>query len=173
LKKKGVALSMLKEKYNNLLPVIKRENQYAYELSNPLIESRDFPINGIKPLLEISFNNYRGESDLAMANLLTDIFEDLGIDKAHLLDILIGKENYPLKAIRWQNACTSGTGRRRYRPTSEGFTLKIRKEVLSDYLLKNDMILCYSINLRRSSIKYIAEGDMSWSNLKKIVEVVI
>jgi hypothetical protein len=39
-------------------------------------------------------------------------------------------EEYPLKAFRWQNAYTSGSERRRYKPTSEGFTLKVTVQYL-------------------------------------------
>ena len=80
-----------------------------------------------------------------------------------------GKKDYPIEAFRWQNAYTS-SGRRRYKPTSEGFTLKVRKDVLLKYLSDKNLVLCYDIKLRRSTTKYRPEDYMDWYDLKKRVE---
>jgi len=173
LKKKGFEDSVLAQESRKLTPVIKEENFYAYELPTHIFNSKSFPIKEIKPILEISLNNFRGKNDLAFANLLSDVFFDFGIEKNNLLEILKGKHNYPIEAFRWQNAYTSGTGRRRYKPTSEGFTIKIKKDLLSNYLLKHNMILCYDISLKRSATKYRPEDYMKWHELKKRIEVEI
>jgi hypothetical protein len=83
-----------------------------------------------------------------------------------------GKKGYPIEAFRWQNAYTS-TGRRRYKPTSEGFTLKIKREVLLNYLSQNNMTLCYDISLSRSATKFSPENYMNWFDLKKRIETKI
>lgn len=171
LKKKGFDDSILDKGKRKMIPFIKEENLNAYEISSANFTSTGFPITQIKPLLEISENNFRGEPDLVNANLLSDVFADLGIEKANLLEIMQGKGSYPIEAFRWQNAYTSGTGRRRYKPTSEGFTLKIKREVLLNYLSQKNMTLCYDITLNRSATKYIPEDYMDWFDLKKRIEV--
>lgn len=169
LKKKDFDDSILDKRKRNMIPFIKEENLNAYEISSPNFTSTSFPIKEIKPLLEISENNFRGESDLANANLLSDIFADLGIGEAKLLEIMQGKKGYPIEAFRWQNAYTS-TGRRRYKPTSEGFTLKIKREIFLDYLSQKDMTLCYDISLSRSATKYTPKNYMDWFDLRKKIE---
>lgn len=171
LKKKDFDDSVLDKGKWKMLPFIKEENLNANEISSTNFTSTSFPIKEIKPLLEISENNFRGKPDLVNANLLSDVFADLGIEKANLLEIMQGKKSYPIEAFRWQNAYTSGTGRRRYKPTSEGFTLKINREVLLNYLSQMNMSLCYDISLSRSTTKYRPENYMDWFNLKKRIEV--
>ena len=171
LKKKDFDDSVLDKGKRKMIPFIKEENLNAYEISSTNLTSTSFPIEEIKPLLEISENNFRGEPDLVNANLLSDVFADLGIKKANLLEVMQGKNSYPIEAFRWQNAYTSGTGKRRYKPTSEGFTLKIKREVILNYLSQNNMTLCYDISLSRSATKYKPENSMDWFDLKKIIEV--
>lgn len=171
LKKKNFDDSVLHKGKRKIIPFIKEENLYTYEIPLEHFVSTSFPVKEIKPLFEISENNFRGESDLVNACLLSDIFADIGIEKVNLWDIIQGKENYPIKAFRWQDAYTSGTDRRRYKPTSEGFTLKIRRDVILNYLSHKNMVLCYDISLRRSTTKYRPENYMEWHNLKKRIEV--
>ena len=80
------------------------------------------------------------------------------------------ESDYPIKAERWQNAYTS-SGRRRYKPTSEGFTLRIRKDILVNYLEENDMILCYDFNLRYSNSTSMPESYMDWHEFEEKFEV--
>jgi len=171
LKEKDFDDSVLDKGNRKMIPFIKEENLNTYEISSANFTSTSFPIKEIKPLFEISENNFRGEPDLVSANLLSDVFADLGIEKANLLEIMQGKKSYPIEAFRWQNAYTSGTGRRRYKPTSEGFTLKIKREVLLNYLSQKNMTLCYDISLSRSATKYRPENYMDWFKLKKRMEV--
>ncbi|MDZ4121883.1 MAG: hypothetical protein U1C33_05645, partial [Candidatus Cloacimonadaceae bacterium] len=56
----------------------------------------------------------------------------------------------------------------RYKPNSEGFTLKLKKDVMLDYLQKNNMELCYRVSLRRSVTKHRPEHHMEWFPLKRI-----
>jgi hypothetical protein len=154
-----------------LNPIIKNENHYAYELPSGQINSNSFPISEVKPLIELSYNYFRGEPDLVNANLLSDIYEELGIEQKSLLQLMReANGNLPIEAYRWQNAYTSGVGRRRYKTTSEGFTLKIRKDVLLKYLSDKSLVLCYDIKLRRSTTKHRPEDYMEWYDLKKRVE---
>ncbi|MEJ7822218.1 MAG: NACHT domain-containing protein [Chitinophagaceae bacterium] len=171
LKMKGLDDSVLGNGKRRLTPLIKEENLYAYEISSKLFNSTSFPIKEIKPLIEISESKFRGETDLINANLFSDIFIELGIEELNLLDIMQGKDNYPLEAFRWQSANTSGSGRRRYKPISEGFTLKIKRDVLLNFLSKNNMVLCYDITLSRSATKYQPENYMEWFDINKRIEV--
>lgn len=152
-------------------PFMEMKNQYAYEL--PIVESdlSTCSTKELSPLIQISYNNFRGETDLANASLYPDTFSQLGINEKKLLEIFSIKEEFPLAAMRWSNASKSTTDRRRYKPKSEGFTLKIRKGNLSDYLKKNNLVLCYNIKLRRSGDEYRPEDYMYWRHLNRNVEV--
>lgn len=166
LKKRNFELSKL-----DAPPFIQLENQYAYEM--PLVEydSSSFPMKQIIPLIQISYNNFRGEPDLANANMFSDTFSKLGIEEKNLLDSFLNRDNDPLKVFRWINSYTKGPDRRRYKPSSEGYVLKIRKNILLDYLKANDLSLCYNIKLKRSADEYIPESHMYWCNLDRNIEI--
>ncbi|MDD2229468.1 MAG: hypothetical protein PHY48_08665 [Candidatus Cloacimonetes bacterium] len=144
------------------------KNLFAYELPTNNMRSASYPIAGIKPLLELSYCQYRGEHDLVYATLISDVFSMLGIEEVNLLELLVDMEQSSICAFRWQDSYTSGSDRRRYKPNSEGFTLKIKKDVILDYLIKNNMELCYEVSLRRSVTKYRPEDHMEWFPLKRI-----
>ena len=168
LRKKSFDESTLDER---IIPVVKHQNYYTYELPSNQFESHSFPVKEIKPLLEISYNSFRGENDLINANLLPDIFEELGIEKKNLFQLMTESDSNHLRAFRWQSAYTSGSQRRRYKPTSEGFTLKVRKDQLVEYLSKKQLVLCYNVKLRRSTTQYRAELHMDWYRLRRNVEI--
>lgn len=149
------------------MPFIQLENQYAYELPLPGYSAFSFPLKEVKPIVQISYNGFRGEQELANANLFTDIFLDLNIDEKNLLEIFTAQEDYPLKAISWINSYTLGPSWRRYKPSSEGFTFKIEKHILLDFLKKNDLVLCYNVRLKRSADEYRPENYMNWRKLEK------
>ena len=171
LKMMGFDDSIFDKDKRKLSVILPQENLYMYEFPNEQSSSVSFPIQEIKPIIEVSYNNFRGESDLINSNLLLDFFGNLGIEKVNLSEIILRKLDYPIEAIRWQSAYTSGTGRRRYKPTSEGFTLKIRRDILSDYLSKNNMSLCYDISIRRSVTKYKPESYMEWYELNRKITI--
>jgi len=153
------------------LPLNQLENQYAYEIPLAEYNSSTFPINQIFPLIQISYNNYRGELDLVNASIFSDTLSKLKINEKNLLNIFTDLDDNPLNAIRWINSYTSGTDRRRYKPTSEGFTFKIKKDILLEYLKKNNLILCYKVKQKRSSDEYIPESHMIWYNLERNIEI--
>ena len=153
------------------LPFILLQNQYAYELPLTEYNSSTFPFEQIIPLIQISNNNFRGEQDLVNINLFPDIFLKFGIEEFSLLDIFLNQENYFLRAFRWINSYTSGPNWRRYKPSSEGFTLKIKKEILLDFLQKNNLVLCYNIKLKRSTDNDRTEKYMNWFDLEKDIEL--
>lgn len=168
--------AFLKKQYFDLtkmdnLPFIQLENQYAYELPLAEYNSSTFPINQIVALIQISCNNFRGEQDLVNTNLFSDTFLKFGIEEKNLLDIIINQDSLPLKAFKWINAYTSGTDRRRYKPSSEGLTFKIEKEILINYLKKNNLVLCYNVKLKRSADEYIPESHMNWYKLDRNIEI--
>lgn len=155
----------------NILPFIQLENQYAYEMPLTEYDSSSFPHKEIVPLIQISYNTFRGEQELANVNLISNIFSDLDIEEKKLLSIFTDQESYPLNAIRWINSYKSGPNWRRYKPSSDGFTLKIKKEILLDYLQKNDLILCYNFELKRSTDNDRSEKYMNWVDLNRDVEI--
>ena len=146
------------------------ENEYACSL--PIYEKSPSPFDQkeVRSLVQISINNFRGENDLVNANLNPEAFSYFGIEEKKLLEIFTEIEGFPLKALRWSNSNKSTTDRRRFKPKSEGFTFKIRKDLLTSYLKKNNLILCYSIELRRSADKFIPEDYMHWRFLERNIE---
>ena len=166
LKKTDFDLTIL-----NILSFIQLENQYAYEMPLTEYDSSSFPHREVVPLIQISYNKFRGVQDLANVNLFSNIFSGLDIEEKKLLSISTGQEGYPLNAIRWINSYNSGSSWRRYKPSSDGFTLKIKKEILLDYLLKNDLILCYNFKLKRSTDNDGPEKHMNWVDLNRDIEI--
>ncbi len=173
LKKDGLDDSVLDNGKRKISPIITNENLYSYELPSDKYSTKSFPINEIQPIIEISYNNFRGESDLVLANLLSDVFRDFGIEKISLTEIMQIKKDYQLEGIRWQNAYTSGVDRRRYKATSEGYLLKIKRKTLMNYLSKNNLVLCYDIYLRRSTTKHRPEAYMDWYDLNRRIEATL
>ncbi|NDP22685.1 MAG: NACHT domain-containing protein [Paludibacter sp.] len=166
LKKRNFELSEL-----DPLPFIQLENQYAYEVPKVEYKPSSFPIKQIIPLIQISYNNYRGEPDLGDAIIFSDTFSKLGIEEKKLLNILQNQDNYSLKAFKWINSYAKGSDWRRYKPLSEGYTLKIRKNILLQYLKANDLTLCYNIKLKRSADEHIPESHMKWNDLERNIEI--
>ncbi len=172
LKNKGFDDSILDSNYyEGIAPKIYDENLFAYDLPIEEYTSHSFPIEEIKPLVQVSHNNFRGESDLKIACLLYDFYEVLSIERKNLLEIMTNNSSsYPLKAERWQDAYTS-TGRRRYKPISMGFSLKIEKNLLINYIERNNLELCYEIKLKRSCSRGTPESYMKWYNLNRRIAI--
>ncbi|MCU7496330.1 MAG: hypothetical protein HF314_08320 [Ignavibacteria bacterium] len=171
LKKSGFDDSIMEK--NNLSCALKSKNAYAFEMPSSDLTSKSYPVPEIKPLLEISYNNFRGEKDLINASLISDIDDDLGIEKSNLEDLLRGEKDSSIQVIRWQDPYTSGIGRRRYKPISEGYLMKIRKDIIYNYISKYGLTLCYMLKLKRSATKYKPESKMEWYEFKKNLEVVL
>ncbi len=152
---------------------IEYENKYTYELPAKPLDPESLSIEGFNPILEINSNNFRGQLGLKYAILTNEAFQNFGIDKRDLLQVIEQEDDFPLKAILWQKAYTPGSERRRYKPTSEGFTLKIKKNVLATYLKENDLVLCYELFLKRSTDKYRPETHMYWEKLKQRFEITL
>lgn len=169
LAKENTDLSILEKGQQRFVLSFENENIYNNEFPATTINPNTFPINTIKPLLETSVNKFRGEKELFKAIPFLTIMDELGIEPKCLLEILLQNEKYPIEAFFWKGEYTFG--RRRFKPISEGFTLKIKKDIFTQYLKKNDMVLCYDFTIKRSIDGYhIPEDYMKWEHFtKKIV----
>lgn len=169
LAKENTDLSILEKGQQRFVLCFENENIYNNEFPATTINPNTFPINTIKPLLETSVNKFRGEKELFKAIPFLTIMDELGIEPKCLLEILLQNEKYPIEAFFWKGEYTFG--RRRFKPISEGFTLKIKKDIFTQYLKKNDMVLCYDFTIKRSIDGYhIPEDYMKWEHFtKKIV----
>jgi len=164
LKKRNRSFDLEDLKYD---PVISRINCFDFEMPSSERNIHSFPINGLLPILEVSRNNFRGEKSISKAMLAKEFLELLGFNKLSLFDLLNNPSDQEyLKAIHWQNAYTSG--RRRYKPSSEGFTLKIDKLKLKKFLSENDYELCVSVDIKRANTPYINESHMNWKYFQKV-----
>jgi len=141
------------------LPMIRHDNKIISELpTNTKMPA--FPIQGVKPIMEISSNQFRGQPDNAIAFFTREMLNALTIEADSLKDIININTSFPLHAIKWQSAYS--TDRRRYKPKASGFTLKIKKSALLEHLSKNDLRLYYEVYLKRSATIYHPEDDMEW-----------
>ena len=166
-----ITLLWITQKGNYLL-LLRKENLYTNELPNPDHSSKAFPIKEIKPLIEVSDSNFRGEQGIVIATLLNDLYTDFGFEARTLFEIFKNTGDYPLEAFFWQCAYTNTSiGRRRYKPTSEGFTLKVKRNILNEYLTSNNMVLCFDVKLERTTTKFVPESDMDWYIYSNILEI--
>lgn len=166
LSKVNTDISILEKEKKKLALFFEHENIYNNELPATTINPNTFPISTIKPLLETSINKFRGERGLTKAIPFLTIMDELGIKHKCLMEILLQRDEYPIEAFFWKGEYTFG--RRRFKPISEGFTLKIRKDILAQYLKERKMSLCYDFALRRSIDGYhIPENYMKWEHLHK------
>ncbi|OCA69065.1 hypothetical protein BBI01_17795 [Chryseobacterium artocarpi] len=159
------------EKKNSFEPFLASENKYANELPTLLDTASSFPVKDLYPLLQISYNNFRGEKDLLNANIFNDVFSELGLPSNNLLNIFKSDIQNDVQAIKWINSYTGGPSWRRCKPSSTGFTFLIKKSILLKYLQANELQLCYRINLRRSTDNDRIEKFMSWSDLQKDIVI--
>lgn len=152
--------------------IIAERNQFAFEMPNSIRNFNTFPVKGILPILEVSRNTFRGEKHLSTAIIAKEFYKMLNYGQLNLSDLLQAtSEAEKITAIHWQNAYTSG--RRRYKPSSEGFSLKIKKSFLKIFLEKNNFDLCLNFEVSRSNTPYVNESHMKWENFEKTVIVKI
>lgn len=169
LKKKDLTTDIENMKYEHF---ISRKNSFDFEIPGSTRSIHSFPIKGILPILEVSKNNFRGEKHISKAMVTSEFMEMLGSNKMTLFDLLNNSSDQEkLKAINWQNAYTNG--RRRYKPSSEGFTIKVDRYKLKEFLDKNDFELCLSLEVSRANTPYVNESQMDWKHYQKFSTVKI
>lgn len=149
------------------LPFNSVYNNYTYELSTQNLIGEN---SAIKPLLQTLVNNLKGEENLIGANLLSDVFLNLEIEKKNGLELYFADEKYPLKFSKWISSYKDGPVWRRFKPSSDGFILEMRKSIMSEYLQKNNLILFYNVRLKRSTDTDRTENIMKWKYFEKNVE---
>jgi len=145
-------------------PAVPSINMYAAELPEENQLFLNFPDPTIQPVLQLSNNLYRGQYYDTTAMMLHDIQNMMQISNLSLYDVLAGKSNV-LKAFFWQNSYCDGF--RRFKPTSQGFTLKIKRDYLDFFLRENNMRLEYNVKLKRSLDKYIEYEDDGWKRFER------
>ncbi|MDR5591167.1 NACHT domain-containing protein [Christiangramia sp. SM2212] len=169
LKKRDLTIDIESLKYEHFIP---RKNSFHFEMPGSTRSIHSFPVKGILPILEVSMNNFRGEKSISTAMVANEFLEMLEHNKITLFDLLNNSsEQEELIAVKWQNAYTSG--RRRYKPSSEGFTLKIHRDKLKGFLDKNNFELCLSIEVSRANTPYVNESHMDWKHYRKVSRVKI
>ncbi|WHF51965.1 dsDNA nuclease domain-containing protein [Chryseobacterium gotjawalense] len=155
----------------NPLPFQLRHNMYAYDIPLVMADLPPYPVEEIKPIVQVTSNNFRGVVDVTYANLTSDAFSAMGLQEKNLLQIILGDEESPLKASEWIGSYASGPGWRRFKPGSHGLTLEIKKKNLLEYLENNNLVLCYKIEMRRSTDTDRTENIMNWHKLSRVVEI--
>lgn len=163
LVKRGHDLSSL----NNISPLFEVKNFYDYEMPSGLIDPYSFPSKSIVPLIELSVNNFRGQDDGIKAVVFPEILKEMGIENGDVLNMLLGNEEN-IKCLYWQSEYIFD--RRRYKPNSNGYTLKIRKDILRKFLKSNDLQLCYDLSFSRTcDSKSTPEKYMNWKDFHKTI----
>ncbi|WP_336715256.1 NACHT domain-containing protein [Chryseobacterium mucoviscidosis] len=170
LKHKNYDLKNL-TKGDSIEPFLSFKNKYAYEVPSLYDTAKSFPNESIFPLLQISYNKFRGENGLINANIFNDVFSELGISSDNLLQIYKNSNAKDIQAFNWISSYTGGPTWRRFKPSSEGFTLRIKKDILSTYMKNHNLELCYRIILRRSTDNDRMEKYMNWFDFEKDIVV--
>ncbi|WP_323028287.1 NACHT domain-containing protein [Gelidibacter japonicus] len=169
LKKKDLTIDIENLKYDHFIP---RKNCFDFEMPGSTRSIHSFPVKGILPLLEVSENNFRGEKGISRGMLSKEFLKCLGYYPITLLNLLQYPSNCEeIKAFQWQNAYTSG--RRRYKPSSEGFTIKIDRYKLKEFIDNNNFEVCLCVEVSRANTPYVNESYMNWENYRKIFIVKI
>ena len=144
-------------------------NLYAFELP---VAGRQAAPQPEGRLLDASFNNFRTMSDLIQAWVTQEILATITNPPASLLQSLVEKENEgTVEAFRWQRAYTDGVGRRRYRPTSEGFTLKMKKSTMQNILAAGNFELWYHLFIQLAGDYFRPETHLNWHRLNEHIRV--
>lgn len=144
------------------LPVIMpaAQNLYRYELFEPL--SKPVPPSiPVSPVVFISENKFRGQVDLSIATVLPHITAALNLQAEN--DYSLNYSDGVKRVIdfsKWQ--APYDQDRRRQKPRSAGVILRIRRDVLTSFLVENNQKLCYLLFLKRSTDSYKEEEDMDW-----------
>jgi hypothetical protein len=86
----------------------------------------------------------------------------VGVEKISLIKMLMPSALSSMRAIKWQTEYSSD--RRRYKAKSTGFSLKIKKSILSTFLSANGLQLCYDVHLKRSTTMHYPEYYMEWED---------
>jgi hypothetical protein len=152
------------------LPIFLTENVYIFELSHSVPASSTFPVNGIRPILGVSNNRFRGSEALSIATLAPDVVQELQLTarNACSLDYELDGE-LAVHFYSWQEEFDQG--RRVQRSRSAGVGLRIRRDLLDRYLARHGYEFYVHINLRRSADKYKPEPEMHWETIAKTYRI--
>ena len=147
------------------------QNAYAHELPKYDLPIDSFPVKGVQPVLQVSYGVWRGENGVAYALPFPELLAKWGFNGT--LSALLGSNGGGiLQAMHWIGPYDfSSSDRRVYMPFSEGFTLRVDKKILREYLLANDLVLAYHVSIRRASDGYIAERAMRFKPFESDFEV--
>jgi hypothetical protein len=148
------------------LPYYSTKNLFRHEIPGALPNGDSYPVTGIKPIIGISKNRFRGQRELSIATLLPDVLNDLNLSRAcqHSLDFHRNGEPM-IQFLMWQKAYDQD--RRRQKPKSAGVSLMIRKSLLDQYT-QDDYRLCFEVRLRRTTDRYVPEKDMNWRPFRRV-----
>jgi len=153
------ALNQL-EQYG-LRPFMVVENRYRFEVPSMFQNESTFTIPGIRPIIGISENAFRGQNELSIASLLPDTIKMLGLTRESPQSLNYLKDNETaVNFFSWQDAFDKE--RRRQKPTSAIVSLRIKRKMLENYLDTYGYHLHFLLTLRRRTDKYIPEEDMDW-----------
>ena len=151
------------------VPFIAMQNCYRFEVPHVFPASDTFPVRGIKPIIGISENHFRGQDELSISSLLPDFIQELGISRVGVASLDYHKHgDLVVEFINWQEAFDQG--RRRQKPKSAGVLLKIRKDVLKPYLDDKDYTVYFVVHMKRSTDRYSPEEDMDWKYFTEVYQ---
>lgn len=151
----------------DLEPFYSTKNCYRHEIPDVFPASHLYPVPGLKPVVGVSLNWFRGQHELSIAALLPDIIEELGVSREHPSSLDFHKSGERVIGFdMWQEAYDQN--RRRQKPLSAGVLLRIRTNLLESYLKSGSYVLCFSVNLRRTADRYVEEKEMAWSSFNGI-----
>lgn len=86
---------------------------------------------------------------------------DVSLENAYSLNYLQNNTKI-VEFFSWQEQFDQH--RRRQKPESAGVLLKIRREVLDQYLIQNNFLVCYIVELNRTVDVNKLENKMTWNS---------
>ena len=154
---KGTPAKQLERIFHSSSPYFHKDNLYRTELSEYFGSGYLGPRAGIFPLTAAGNRNFRHRQEHSIGVLLPEISGEMGVS----IDPVTLSAPEAITSIEWQDAFVSGN-QRRYRPSSEGMTLNVNRNLISGFLEKNNLSLYLCVSLRRSTGKHIPEHEMDW-----------
>lgn len=149
------------------IPYYSTQNCYRHEIPDVFPTSNLYPAADIKPIIGISQNRFRGQHELSIAALLPDFLNELSLSREHLHSLNFHKNGERMiDFFVWQQAYDQD--RRRQKPKSAGISLRIKTSLLESYLQEHNYVVCFIVNSRRTTDRYVPEKEMNWNNFQRI-----
>lgn len=149
-------------------PTARVRNAYRSELPDVFPVSTSFPVDGVTPLVGVSLNRFRGRNELSLASLLPDIVADFGLVQDEEDPLAFRKDGSAvIEFTEWMEPYDQG--RRRQLPIGAGVLLTVKRKILGEWLVGQNMKLAWFVEVHRSMDQYKPESEMDWATCRCVI----